>query len=287
MTVDDTLQVPGVEKGSLRDNLEVLAFAMVIIFFFKTFVAQQFKIPTGSMRETLMIGDHLLINKFIFAPAPSQFERTIAPLRSVQRGDIITFRWPLDRDQDYVKRAVGLPGDTLEIINKRLYVNGHLVAGSFEHHTPQPTLDEAGHQSGAVLPGPWPPERFAGIPSPGGSTWPFVEAETLSLNRQGMQSLITDRFVDNLPLITIPPGYLFAMGDNRDNSMDSRYWGFVPIDHLRGRPFLIWWSFREGAQDYENGRVPNGPWDVLIDMTDAVRFFFTRTRWERTGMIPR
>ncbi len=99
MTVDDTLQVPGVEKGSLRDNLEVLAFAMVIIFFFKTFVAQQFKIPTGSMRETLMIGDHLLINKFIFAPAPSQFERTIAPLRSVQRGDIITFRWPLDRDQ--------------------------------------------------------------------------------------------------------------------------------------------------------------------------------------------
>ena len=284
---DETIAIPGVEKGTIRDNAEVLAFAMIIIFFFKTFVAQQFKIPTGSMRETLMIGDHLLINKFIFAKTPTGMERAIVPIRPVQRGDIITFRWPLDRDQDYVKRAVALPGDTLEIINKRLYINGQLIAGTFQHHTPQPSTDEAGHQSGEVLSGPWPLERFAGTPSPSGGTWPFMESDTLDMNRQGMQSLITDRFVDNLPLMKIPSGYLFAMGDNRDNSMDSRYWGFVPIDHLRGRPFLIWWSFREGAKDYESGHVPNGPFDVIIDMTDAVRFFFTRTRWERTGVIPR
>ena len=89
---DETIAIPGVEKGTIRDNAEVLAFAMIIIFFFKTFVAQQFKIPTGSMRETLMIGDHLLINKFIFAKTPTGMERAIVPIRPVQRGDIITFR---------------------------------------------------------------------------------------------------------------------------------------------------------------------------------------------------
>ncbi len=284
---DESIVIPGVEKGSIRDNAEVIAFAMIIIFFFKTFVAQQFKIPTGSMRETLMIGDHLLINKFIFASASSDFERAISPIRPVQRGDIITFRWPIDREQDYVKRAVALPGDTLEIKNKRLYINGQLITNTFQYHIPQPAIDNIGRQSGDVISGPWPIERFAGISTPPKGSWPFSESDTLDMNRQGMQSLIVDSFADNLPLLKIPPGYLFAMGDNRDNSMDSRYWGFVPIDHLRGRPFLVWWSFREGDKDYENGRVPQGPLDVLIDITDTVRFFFVRTRWERTGYIPR
>lgn len=279
----ETSLPPGVEKGAVRDNLEVILFAMVLILFFKTFVAQQFKIPTASMRNTLMIGDHLVANKFIYANPQWAWEEALFPMRAVKRGDIIVFRFPLDRDQDYVKRCVALPGDQVEMRHKRLYVNGKLITGPFEFHLPN------GRAEGPI-PGPWPLDRNAGEAEKPVGVWRHTDPSVLALHdhnqMQSMNSLIQYGFKDQLGPVTVPPGHILAMGDNRDNSLDGRYWGFLPMDHLRGRPFMVWWSFKEGDTDEANGRVPEGPGDVASDYIDTARHFFSRTRWERSGTIP-
>nr|WP_320131404.1 signal peptidase I [uncultured Holophaga sp.] len=273
-----------VAKGSLRDNAELLCFGILLIMFFKTFVGQQFTIPSGSMRNTLMIGDHLLINKFIFARPQWSWEEKLFPMRSVQRGDIIVFRYPLDREQDYVKRCVALAGDTVEIRDKRLYINGRQATGPWEHHTL--------HAEDGPVAGPWPPTRGTGSNPdevqglPVSAVWPYLDPEIQAMDQQGREPLGYG-YRDRLGPIKVPEGHIFAMGDNRENSLDGRYWGFLPVDHLRGRPFFIWWSYREGGRDDQNARIPNGPADVVSNIVDGARHFFSWTRWERTGTVPK
>jgi signal peptidase I len=278
----EVLVPEGVGKGAFRDNLEVICFAVLIIMFFKTFVGQQFTIPSASMRNTLMIGDHLLVNKFVFAVPQWSWESRLFPMRKLERGDIIVFRYPMDRSTDYVKRAVAVAGDTVEIRDKRFYLNGKLCTGPWEHHDL--------NKIDGPMPGPWPISRDVGErertgAESGSSLWRFSNPDELVMDQQGRE--MEAEFRDNLGPVTVPPGFLFAMGDNRDHSADSRYWGFLPVDHLRGRPFFIWWSYREGGNDDTQARIPEGPQDVLMNFVDGARYFFQRTRWERTGTIPR
>jgi signal peptidase I len=278
---------PGAAKGGVRDNIEIICFTIILIVFYKTFVAQQFTIPSASMRNTLMIGDHLLVNKFIFARPQWGWESALFPMRAIERGDIIVFRYPMDRNQDYVKRCVAMPGDTVEIRDKRLRINGAMVTGPWEHHV---LGDIFADRSAEPEPGPWPPDRFAGYteaPGSGGlSFWPYIDPEVQRTNQQGMTP-IAGGFRDFLGPMTVPQGHVLAIGDNRDNSSDSRYWGFLPLDHMRGRPFMVWWSYREMGTDFENANVPNGLVELLKNYADAARNFFRWSRWERTGHIPR
>jgi signal peptidase I len=279
--IDEKELPEGVRKGMVRDNLEVVLFAMVVLFFFKTFVAQNFTIPTASMSNSLMIGDHLVANKFIFATPQWTWEEKLFPMRSVKRGDIIVFRWPYDREQDWVKRCAALPGDTIEFRHRRLFVNGKLITGDFEHHK----------GPDGPTPGPWPETRTPFLDMeevhPFGP-WRFKEPEEIAEDKQGQEYKTDDgSFMDNLGPLVVPPGHIFALGDNRENSKDSRFWGFLPVDHLRGRPFMVFWSYREGGNDQTSAKIATGPGDVLANYAEAARYFFVRTRWERTGLIPK
>jgi signal peptidase I len=226
-----------------------------------------------------MIGDHVLVDKFLFAPAQWAWEERLFPLRRPARGDIVIFRYPGNREEDWVKRCVALPGDRVQIRNKRLLVNGKRVTGPWEFHLVRP--------GEGPVPGPWPDTRYAGpgerLP-PGyvpPLVWPFAEPGQHSGHAP------VPGFRDNLDPVTVPPGHVLALGDNRDFSADGRYWGFLPMDHLRGRPFLVWWSYREGGNDDTDAVVPANPWDVARNFLDGAVHFLGRTRWERTGTIPR
>lgn len=182
-------------KSSLRENIEAILIAIVLALFIRTFVVQAFKIPSGSMKETLKIGDHILVNKFIYGIKVPFTEITFLPFTSPMRGDIVVFKFPEDPDKDFIKRVVGVEGDTIEIRNKHLFVNG-----------------APADYTQAIFTDP------VAIP-------------------KGVQPR------DNFGPIRIPPDSLFVMGDNRDHSYDSRFWGFVDLSAVKGKAFMIYWSW--------------------------------------------
>ena len=194
-------------KSKLRENVEAILIAIVLALFIRTFVVQAFKIPSGSMEPTLQIGDHILVNKFIYGVKIPYLRKTIIPVSEPDRGDIIVFRYPEDPDKDFIKRVIAVPGDTVEIRNKIIYVDGAAVKN-----------DVGVHKDSRVLSG--------------------------AINHR-----------DNLKPLTVPAGSYFVMGDNRDNSYDSRFWGFVEERSIKGKAFIIYWSWDSDAFGVRWGRI--------------------------------
>ena len=182
-------------KSHIRENIEAILVAILIALFIRTFVVQAFKIPSGSMKQTLQIGDHILVNKFVFGVKIPYWNKTIIPLKSPQRDDIIVFKYPVDPNKDFIKRVIGIGGDVIESRDKQLYVNHKLVNHDFGVHTDPRILS--------------------------GSNKPR----------------------DNFGPITVPENALFVMGDNRDESYDSRFWGFVDLKAVNGKAFIVYWSW--------------------------------------------
>lgn len=239
------------QTSNWRQSLESLLVTILLALFATTFVVQAFKIPSQSMEPTLLVGDHLLVNKFIFEGTGAWYERWL-PYRPVRRGDIIVFKFPFQDHSHYVKRVIGLPGDRIRIVDQKVYVNGQLLQEPYVVHDPSaydpfadnfPPLDQ-NYLDGAVL-----PEWKAEMP----------------------------KYIDAQGELVVPPDRYFVMGDNRDRSWDSRYWGFVPREAIMGRPVVIYWSVREHNES-ANG---SGGLSGVLGMLDALLRLPVDTRWHR------
>jgi signal peptidase I len=244
------LKRPNAARSSATELIESLLVTILLVLFGTTFILQAFKIPSQSMEPTLLVGDHLLVNKFIFEGRGAWYEKLL-PYRAIRRGDVIVFRYPYDDHLHYVKRVIGLPGDRLRIINRRLYINGTWMPEPYVTHESAFTDDFA--------------DNFP--PSPDSVPQMGLQPE--------WQSQIM-HYVQHGELV-VPPGHYFVMGDNRDRSSDSRYWGFVDRGAIMGRPILIYWSVEATTEDYADRSILG----TFRGIADALIHLPTRTRWHR------
>jgi signal peptidase I len=218
---------------------------IILLLFGTTSLVQAFVIPTGSMEDTLRIGDHLLVDKLAYSP-PGAVSRFLIPYRDVHRGDIIVFRYPIDPAQTFVKRAIGVPGDRIRLVNKQLVLNGHPVREPYVYHKTE-YIDSYRDN--------FPSEPNTRIP-------------------ESAIDMLTHHVKNGE--VVVPPGYVFAMGDNRDSSLDSRYWGFVPRENIIGKPVVIYWSYDAPTDELSD------PGMSVSHILDMVTHFPTKTRWSRT-----
>lgn len=220
--VDDHLSK--FKKSGLRQNIESLIIAIALALFIRTFIVQPFKIPSGSMIPTLLIGDHLLVSKFIYGTEIPFTDKRILPLSNIKRGDVIVFTYPnyendpSKKGVDYIKRVIGVPGDSIDVRGRNLYINGEEIPlkflGDFQDERSGMEYDE--YQ-----------ENLLG-------------KKHLVMYMKGKEATEKGSY---LPVAKVPQGRVFVMGDNRDNSQDSRFWGYVPIENIAGRAFIIHWSW--------------------------------------------
>jgi signal peptidase I len=192
------------KKSTAREYFESICVAVILALFVRTFIVQAFKIPTGSMENNLLIGDHLLVNKFAYAPTMTRIEQMLLPIDPIRRGDIIVFKYPEDPERDFIKRVIGLPGETIELRSKKVYIDGKPMDEPYVQYLFTPSEDEG----------------------------PFDYDVRMQYGP-----------------VTVPPGQYFMMGDNRDNSQDSRYWGFLPAEYVKGKALFVYFSFTEGGSN--------------------------------------
>ena len=222
-------------KSVAREYYEAILVAFILALFVRTFVFENFKIPSGSMEDNLLIGDHLVVNKFIFAANADSILHRVFPYRGPQRGDVVVFKYPEDTRRDFIKRCVAVAGDVVEIKGKVLHINGEPQVETMAVHKDPRIYEDA----------------------------PSVP--------------ISSRIRDNFGPFTVPPGTIFCLGDNRDNSLDSRFWGPVPLSYVKGRAVLIYWSYEAGRNDWQW----RGFGHRLKQLASVFFNFFTKTRWER------
>jgi signal peptidase I len=240
------------EETTLSEYLESLLVTVILALFGTTFIVQAFKIPSASMEGTLLIGDHLLVNKFIFGGTGAWYEKVL-PYRPLQRGDIIVFKFPYQEHQHFVKRVIGLPGDRVKVVDQIVYVNGKRLNEPY-----------AVHDSSA----PYDPLNY---------NFPPLPRQMIASGLQPEWGHDMKNFIRGDEIV-VPPGKYFAMGDNRDRSWDSRYWGFVDHDAIMGRPFLIYWSVEAKSSDYN---AESTFWSRLVGVFDTLAHLPTHTRWSR------
>lgn len=203
----DNSKVTKKPKSKVQEYIEAIIIAVLIAVFIRTFIVQAYKIPSRSMVPTLLVGDHLLVNKFIYGVKIPYFRKTIIPVTNPKRGDIVVFIYPNDRSKDFIKRVIGIEGDTIEIKNKKIFLNGREYTDQFGIYS-----------DSTIYPGTVQPR-------------------------------------DNFGPVTVPPNSLFVMGDNRDESADSRYWGFVDLKDVEGKAFIIYWSWNREDRNLRWTRI--------------------------------
>jgi signal peptidase I len=224
------------------------AVTLLMFLFVTTTMVQAYVVPTGSMEGNILVGDHMLVDKVGFENGGNNWSSYVLPHRDVKRGDIVAFRYPEDVRQTYVKRVIGLPGDRIRLENKHVIRNGQKLDEPYARYS-SPGIDDYR-------------DNFPTAP----------EFYTTGRGREMFVSNVQDGEV------VVPPDTLFVLGDNRDNSLDSRYWGFVPSNYLVGKPLVIYWSFDAPTSDYAE-------WSFR-HVEDVALHFFTKTRWDRTLKVP-
>jgi signal peptidase I len=240
------LQSKKPERGTIAE----WTVTVLLLLFGTTTLVQAFVIPTGSMEDNLLVGDHLLVDKLAYAP-PGPISKYLLPYEDVQRGDIVVFRYPVDIKQTFVKRVIGVPGDRVRIENKQVIRNGARLREPYKVHKTE-YIDSYRDNFPST---PYLPVSEGAI-------------EMLEKHMKGGE-------------IIVPPNSYFVMGDNRDNSLDSRFWGFVPRENIIGKPLIIYWSY-DTTTDRLAGSIlnPEHIWDLI-------RNFGTKTRWRRTFKLIR
>ena len=212
-------------KSTLREYTESILIAAILALFIRTFVFQAFKIPTGSMEDNLLVGDHILVNKFIYGPTVTPFEKWLLPVRAVDRNDVIVFRAPQEPDKDFIKRVMGLPGESIAVEGGDVVIDGEAIDDRYANH-----------------------------------------------------KAAYGNFHDTREPVDVPEKEYFVMGDNRENSRDSRYWGTVPSPLVKGKAMFVYWSYESSEPSF----ISSGVADRLMQFGNVILHFFTRTRWERT-----
>jgi signal peptidase I len=220
------------KTGTFREYFELIVETALFVFFVMTFIVQAFQIPTGSMEDTLLVGDFLLVNKFAYIEPQFPLEDMLLPNKKLERGDIVVFKYPNELSKDFVKRLIGLEGDEIKIVDKQVYINGNPISEDYKiHHDTQIYTDY--HYD--------------------------------------------DYIRDNFDPFTVPPGQCFVLGDNRDNSLDSRYWGTLPIKYIKGKPWIIYFSYKAEKDAY-----------LKTDLRDRIKRlpkFIMLARWRRMFKI--
>ena len=240
--------------GDWPATIQSVAGTVAIAVFVVTFIAQAFTIPSESMEQTLLIGDYLLVDKLCYGSGGIWSH--VLPYRTIRRGDVVVFHYPVNPAQDFVKRVVGVPGDRVRLINKRVFVNG--VA-----------QDEAYVQF------------ITKIRNPYRDDFPRTDSPDYGVDARWWQQM--RKLVEDHQLI-VPEGHYFVLGDNRDDSQDSRYWGFVPRENIIGRPLVIYWSSGNSYNDLPGSPTPG---DRLYHFAYAVTHMFQTTRWGRAFKLVR